>query len=98
MHSWLKKISRHNFQRYGFKVARNLLGHYYIQNVKDRGDIQVYKSSKERVTHLSQFISVIIVKKILRKSSSAQFLEKLGKLKQNDGLLIEHIYILLVNF
>ena len=51
-----------------------MLRHYYIQNVKDRIQIRVYKISKESITHFRQFISVKF-KKLLRKSQ-AQFEEK----------------------
>ena len=41
-----------------------ILRHCYIQNVKDRLRIRVYKIDKESVIHFSQFTSVK-VKKVL---------------------------------
>ena len=47
-----------------FIGQKSILRHYYIQNVKDGIQIRVYKVSKEREPHFSQFHSVK-VKKIL---------------------------------
>ena len=68
-----------------FVGQKSIFRHYYIQNVKDRVQFQVYKINKESVMHLNQFISVK-VKKI-----SGSVSKKLRKLKlwENDDFLIK---------
>ena len=71
-----------------FACQKSILRHYHIQNIKDGTEIRVHKINKERVTHFSQFTSVI-VNEILRKSQ-AHFREKLGlRLRHKRGFLIE---------
>ena len=67
----------------------SLFRRYYIQNVKDGIQIQVYNINNENVNHSSQFISVK-VKKNVRKSQ-ALFRENLRKLrlKQNESFLFK---------
>ena len=39
-----------------FIGQKSILDHYYIQNVKDEIQIQVYKINKKSATHFSQII------------------------------------------
>ena len=74
-------------------AKKSIFRHYYIQNVKDEIQIQVYNINNESISHFSQFI-LVEVKKNLRKSQ-VQFQEKLRKLrlKQNYGFLIKQTCI-----
>ena len=69
------------------------------QNLEALGasQIQVYNINNESVAHLSQFVSVKAKKSSGK--SQAQFREKLRKLrlKQNDGFVLEDMYVYRVN-
>ena len=92
-----RSLENHEAQFPKFNVLigqKSIFRRYFIQNVKDGIQIQVYNVNNESVNHFSQLISVK-VKKNLRKSH-AQFREKLRKLRlsKNDGFLIKRIVYL----
>ena len=66
---------------------------YFIQNVKDGIQIQVYNINNASVNHFSQFISVKVKKDF--KICQAKFREKLRqlRLRKNDGFLIKNVYV-----
>ena len=72
-----------------FIGQKSIFCHYCIQNFKDGIQIQVYNINNGSVSHLSQFISEKVEKKL--RKSQAQFREKLRelKLRQNYGFLFK---------
>jgi len=72
-----------------FIGQKSIFRRYYIQNVKERIQIRIYKIDNESITHFSQFISVKVKKKLGK--SQSQFQDKLRKLRlrHNDGFLIK---------
>ena len=85
----LRKSQRSIYKLSVFVGQKPVFHHYYIQDAKDRIQIQVYTMNKESVTHFGLFI-LVNIKKILR-YSQAQFREKLRKLRlrQSDCFLIK---------
>ena len=69
-----------------FVGKKSTLRHYYIQNVEDGIQIQVYKANKESVTHFSQFISVKF-RHFENISGLISRKVKQSRLIQNDGFL-----------
>ena len=87
-----KPLENHEaqFPKFSVFVSQiSIFRHYWIQNVKDGIQLQVYHINNESASHFSQFISVK-VKKNLR-TSQAQVLKRLRKLRlrENGGFLLK---------
>ena len=85
-----QKTNKAQFPKFSVFIGqKSILRCYYIRNVKDGIQIQVYSINNKSVNHFSQFISVKVKNNLTK--SHAQFQEKLRKLslRQIDGFLIK---------